>query len=124
MEPIKIPNELFTAGSIGTFAGASAAVWVLTNVFRVLLKRDSVLFGFVVSLVISFVGAYAAQALSGLVQIFLVFLNGCLLFLTAAGVQGFANGAVQGQPADRTKLQGRKDVKFLTPWFKNREGVD
>lgn len=123
MEP-KIPNELFTAVSIGTFAGATGAVWVLTNVFRVLFKRDSILFGFIVSLVISFIGAYAAQALTGLVQIFLGFLNGCLLFLTAAGVQGFAHGATQGQPTDRTNLQGRRDVKFLTPWFKNRQGTD
>ena len=117
MEP-KIPDEFFTAGSIATFAGATGAVWVLTNVFRVLLKRDSILFGFIVSLMISFVGAYAAHTLTSLVQVFLIFLNGCLLFLTAAGVQGFANEAGK-RSVDRTKLHGRRDVGFLTPWFKD-----
>jgi len=117
MEP-KIPDEFFTAGSIATFAGATGAVWVLTNVFRVLLKRDSILFGFIVSVVISFVGAYAAHTLTSLVQVFLIFLNGCLLFLTGAGVQGFANEAGK-RSVDGTKLHGRRDVGFLTPWFKD-----
>jgi len=112
------PKDFFTANSIGTFAGASAAVWVLSNVFRVLFKRDSLIFGFVVSLLIAYLGMYAAGTLTGLLGYSLAFLNGCLLFLTAAGIQGFATEAARGRNDDTLNLQRRTKVKFLTPWFK------
>lgn len=114
MEPVK---ELFTATSIGTFAGASGAVWAISNVFRILVGRDSVILAFIIALIVAYVGGYAAKALTDPVAYFLVFLNGCLLFLTSAGVQGFASTALRGQPEGKAKLQG-KDVKFFTPWFK------
>jgi hypothetical protein len=119
MEPMK---AFFTPGSIATFTGATSAVWIITNVFRVLVGRDSVIAGFIIALIVAFVGAYSTQALNGLVPGFLVFLNGCLLFFTAAGVQGFANGATQGRPVAQPKVQGRGRVKFLTPWFVGNTG--
>jgi len=114
MEPIK---DLFTATAIGTFSGASGAVWILSNTFRTLVGRDSKAVAFIISLIVAFFGAFAAKALTDPVTYFLVFLNACLLFLTAAGLQGFASSAVQGKPEGTPKLQG-KDVRFFTPWFK------
>src|SRR5688572_7066998 len=106
-------DDFFRPGSIATFAGATTAVWLITNLFRVLVGRDSVIAGFVIALIVSFVGAYSTGSINGLVPGFLVFLNGCLLFFTGAGVQGFANTAVKGRPEGQPKVQGRGNVKFF-----------
>jgi zinc transporter ZupT len=114
----QIPSDFFTPASIGTFTGATGAVWILGNTLRKLTGRDLKGLAFVVSLVVAYVAAYAAGALSNLLAYFLVFLNGCLLFMTAGGVQGWASESTTPTEAHKPKVHGRHSLKFLTPWFK------
>jgi hypothetical protein len=114
---VQPPKEFFTAQSITTFTGASAAVWVLSNLARVIFKKNSTIPCFVISLIVAYLGAYITHSLDGVVSYFLGFLNGALLFFTAVGVQGFANAAGKGELTGETKLQSAIKVKFLTPWY-------
>lgn len=95
------PQELYTIAMLGTFAGSSGAVLVLYNTFRTLLKRENLWIAFAISLIVSFVVAGATSALVGLTGYFLAFLNGCLLFTTAAGAQQII-AAPPSQPAVQT----------------------
>ena len=114
---VQPPKEFFTAQSITTFTGASAAVWVLSNLARIVIKKHTTIPCFIISLVVSYVGMYVTHTLDGGVSYFLGFLNGALLFFTAVGVQGFAAAASRGEMTGETKLQSGTKVKFLTPWF-------
>lgn len=118
MQAPKIPSDFFTLASIATFTGATGAVWVFGNTFRVLFKRDSKIIAFIISLMVAYVGAYLGGTLNSVAAFFLVLLNGCLLFLTAAGVQGFASEAATPQETHKPKLHGKENIRFFTPWFK------
>jgi len=110
-------KEFFTPESITTFTGASAAVWVLSNLVRVFFKKHTIIPCLLIALAVSYVGMFLTHTLDGGVSYFLGFLNGALLFFTAVGVQGFASAASKGEMTGETKLQSGTKVKFLTPWF-------
>lgn len=81
------PQELYTIAILGTYAGSSGAVLILYNTFRTLLKKESLWVAFLISLVVSFVVAISTNALTNIAEYFLAFLNACLLFSSATGVQ-------------------------------------
>lgn len=117
IEPLK---DFITPQSITTFTGASGAVWILSNLARMVFKKNSTIPCFIVSLLVSYIGMSIIGALHGGIAIFMGFLNGALLFFTALGVQGFAVAAKEGQVNGQVKLESKESVKFLTPWFKQR----
>lgn len=89
----KDPQSFFTLQSIGTFATASTAVLVITNTFRRLAPGIKVLWvAAVSSLLLSTTSAFIANTFdhptgrSIALGCFLILLNGCLLFSTAAGL--------------------------------------
>ena len=110
-------KAFFTLTTIGTFAGASAAVALLGNTFRVLTGINKAWPPFVLSLVVSAVAAYELKAFGDIVTgSFLVVLNACLLFSSALGMQETALGF---QPAaGGAKPQGRGNVRFWSGWFR------
>jgi hypothetical protein len=110
-------SSLFDIKAIGTYAGASLAVVILTNTFRTLTGINAAWPAFVFSLVVSGIGAYAANSLdNGVVGIFIVVLNACLLFCSALGMQ---ETALQAKPqAGGARPQGRGKVGFLSAWFR------
>ena len=113
-----LPQDFFTSESIATFGGASLAVWVLSNVIRIITGRDTIKISLIVAIVVAFIGAYGSHKLDDVIAYFLALLNGCLLFLTAAGTQTVAHKASEGDLGNKASLHGSEPVKFLTPWFK------
>lgn len=111
------PRTFFTLATIGTFAGASAAVALLGNTFRALTGINAAWPPFLCSLVVSWVVAYELKALDDLViGGFLVLLNACLLFWSALGMQ---ETALRLKPtAGGPRPQGRGNVKFWSGWFR------
>ena len=109
-------NNLFDIKAIGTYAGASLAVVMLTNTFRKLTGINAAWPAFVCSLVVSGIGAYAADSLKDIIGVFVAVLNACLLFCSALGIQ---ETALQAKPqGGGARPQGRGKVDFLSPWFR------
>ena len=81
------PQELYSLAVLGTYAGSSGAVLLIYNTFRRLLKRENLWIAFAVSVLVSLGVAASSGALTGMQEYFLVFLNSCLLFSSAAGAQ-------------------------------------
>src|SRR6266704_3667485 len=92
-------QSFFTLASVGTLAGASAGVVAVTNTVRSFTPWRSPLVGYLVCLALAFVGAREVGRLNGGVDAFVAFLNSCLLFCTAAGIQGISVAASEaGKP--------------------------
>lgn len=110
------PQDLYTIAALATFTGSSGAVLVLYNTFRVLLRRESVWAGFIISLVVSFIVAYGTGALAGddvVIRLFLAFLNACLLFTSALGAQELL---ANQQPA----MKAAASPQFWSSWLRTR----
>jgi hypothetical protein len=116
-DPVHL-QSFFTLASVATFAGASASVVAVTNTIRSLTPWRTPWIGYVVCLALALVGAKAVGSLHGSVDVFIAFLNSCLLFCTAAGIQGISVAAGEaGKP--KIQQQGAKPVKWLSPWFRS-----
>lgn len=113
-----LPKDFFTIQAILTLTGAAAAVLIVTNTFRKLFKIQSPWIAAVLSMIFVYAGAYRTDALSDWVCWLLMFVNGCLLFCTTAGVQEAAVAAVAPRPAAGAPPQIRPPVKWLSSWFK------
>jgi hypothetical protein len=111
------PKTFFTLATMGTFAGASAAVALLGNTFRVLTGANGAWPPFVFALLVSGIAAHQLKAFDDLVSgLFLVVLNACLLFWSALGMQ---ETALRLKPsAGESRPQGRGNVKFWSGWFR------
>ena len=114
----KAAKELFTPTSILTFGGVSAAVWIFSQVVLMALEKNSPLLSLVIAQAVSFVGAYAGHALRlEAVSIFLALVNGCLLFLTAAGGQEAISNAATPKPVGPAVPRAARSVKWSSSWF-------
>lgn len=111
------PEALFTLASVGTLAGASAAVVAVTNTARKLFKLDSAWPAFLASCIVAFVGAYGLSQLSVFVDYVIAFLNACLLFCMSTGLQETIVTAVEPPRAKEIETHGRRDVKWLSHWM-------
>jgi len=109
-------KEFFGPSSIVSFGGASGIVWTINSALRGLLRSNPTWLLFLIALVVAYVGSYVAGTLHGGLAIFLGFVNGCLLFCTAAGIQSGGSKAVQGTPAGSSKLQG-DNFRFWSSYF-------
>jgi hypothetical protein len=110
-------NSFFTIQSVGTLAGASAAVVFVSNTYRILTKSNSVVPPFIISIIVSFVGAYESGAWFGITEMFLVILNGCLLFCSALGVQETTVNLANRPPPGTVQAQGKQSIKWFSSWF-------
>jgi uncharacterized membrane protein YfcA len=111
-------RDFFTTNSITTFVGATAVISVLANTFRILTKSNNLVVLFAISLAVAFLGAYLGSTLSTAVGWILSFMNGCLLFCTAAGVQQTAAGVSdKSLGPGRVRKQSGKPVRFFSSWF-------
>jgi len=113
----QLAQQYFTWQSLGTLGGASVGVVVVSNTLRVLLKRDSPWVGFIVSVLLTYVTAYYSSRLLSVLDFLLSFLNACLLFCTAAGVNHLALEA-KPTPEGQPKPYGARQMKWLSPWFR------
>lgn len=98
-----IPNDFFTVTSLGTLAGASAAVFIVTSIVGSFINATSSQnFKKIASLVLSFILAYLAASLiedKSVTTWIVAFFNACLIYMTATGVNAII--APKGQPESR-----------------------
>jgi len=109
-----ITETYFTWAMLGTLAGASTAVVVVGNTMRKLLKVDSPWVGFVTSLAVVFGVAIFTEQLTGLETGVLAFLNSCLLFCTALGINDTTNVALSFAPGP----YGKSRDSWISAWLK------
>src|ERR671914_1826993 len=112
-------DTYFTVTSLGTLTGASIAVVAVTNTVRKLSGREWTWLPFITSLLIIFVSAWTASSLNGPADWVMGFLNACLLYCTALGIQTTAlttlHATAQPRAAGQEKLQAAP-VAWLSPW--------
>jgi uncharacterized membrane protein len=112
-----VQPQLFTAQSLGTFAGASSAVMILTNVFARLVGRaPPAVIALAIAMLVAFLGAYGLGQLTGVVDIWLAVLNGCLLFSSAVGIQETVSRGGSGGTVPPPAAPGAGPWK-LQSWF-------
>ena len=115
-------TDFVTGASIATFGGATGAVWIIGNTVRVAFHRNWPALPLVTGLVVAFLLAGTTHHLHNPLDYFLAVLNGCLLFLTATGVQQASNADVKS--VEGAQRQGRQLVKWRTPWIPVRKTAD
>jgi hypothetical protein len=72
----------------------------------------------IISLIATFALAYTAHILNNPLGYILAFVNGCLLFLSAAGIQQAGKAEFRG--TEGAKRHGRGRVTWFTPWIRVR----
>lgn len=97
--------------ALAVLSSASLAVTVITNTVHALTKRSSPWIPFLASVVIVVGVTLATGKTKEPITWLLALVNACLLFCTAAGIQG-----VIGQVAPRTPDPGAKPQSFAGRW--------
>ena len=118
MEPAS-SQDFYTWSALGTLAGASGAVIVVSNTVRKLAKWDSPWAPFICSLLVVLGGGFQSGALSSFGDYALAALNACLLFCTATGINQ-AMLELKPVPEGEMRPYGRRQVPWLSPWLKSR----
>jgi hypothetical protein len=112
-------QNFFTMESFATFGGASLAVLILTNTVRRLTKFNHPLVAFVFSQFVAFFGASGSNSLGTASHYFITFLNGCLLFCSAAGINETASKIAEpAPPPGSVKPHGAQPAKWLSSWYR------
>jgi hypothetical protein len=115
-----LPKDFFTITTFGTLAGSTGAVYVLCGTAQSLsIKVDPKWLAFITSILISYIAAFISNTEGNAIAKYAIaFLNGCLIYLTAAGSNTLLaprkdQPAVAGAP--EFEIQGRK--RFNSSWF-------
>lgn len=113
-------QEFFTLGTLGTLAGATTIIIVVTNTARSVIGLRSPLVPFLISLLVTFGAAAAAETLSAWPSWVLAFFNSCLLFCTATGAQTtLVEGAKGKLGGEMTTQSGQPKPRWLSDWLRN-----
>jgi hypothetical protein len=115
-------SQFFTWGSLATLAGATSATFVVTNTIQSALGWSAKWAGLIVAEVIC-LGAVFVAGQSGTDYI-IALLNGCLVYLSAAGATAAGTTIANGPPPTSNIRgwqvnpgTGRPRPGFLAPWF-------
>lgn len=114
--------EFFTLTSIGSAAIASAAVNIVTNTLYRLVKVNQKWTAFITGLFIAYL-AVALKPSPHWAEWILAFLNGCLLFLTAMGMNDFLEAHPERRQRFMPDLQEEQQTlverePFFSSWHK------
>lgn len=115
-------TDFVTTASIVTFGGATTAVWIISNAVRVAVHRYWPALPLMTGLAVAFVLASSTDHLHTLLDYFIAVVNGCLLYLTAMGVQQASNADVKG--VEGARRHGKQPVTWRTPWIRVRKTPD
>ncbi|WP_370167095.1 hypothetical protein [Marisediminitalea sp.] len=118
-----MPTELFTFDAITTLAGATGAVFVISNGCQLAFNFNPKWLGLLIAQAISMVGVLEVTDMT-IGNAFLAFINGFLIYSSAAGVTSMASSAKR-QNKDTTRSSAYTSSnstypskrQFLTPWF-------
>lgn len=111
-------SNFFTWGSFGSLIGLSGVTYVVTNTARRVANFNPAWFGLVVALLATEMGVYLTHPVDPLTYL-LGLLNGCLVFLTAAGSASAGDAAAQLPAVARGRGPRALDAKpaFYESWF-------
>ena len=111
-------DEFFSWTSLATLGGATIAVVVVTNTARKLLKWDTLWIPFVVSVLVLFGTALSTGALTSIQAGLITFLNSCLLFCTALGINDtvVTQSSSLGDNQNVEPQRGRK-IRLFQTWI-------
>lgn len=110
-------GEFFTTEALGSFAGVTAATIAVGNAVGYLLNRNIKFVPFLVSVGLCLLLAGEAKSLSDVIGWVVAFVNGCLVFCTAAGLQVTAlRGSKRGDNLE--EHGGRRRGAWLRDWVK------
>jgi|HubBroStandDraft_6_1064221.scaffolds.fasta_scaffold802754_2 hypothetical protein len=119
-----LPDNYFDRNGIGTLAGSSGAVFIVNSVlFKLVPTFDPRWIAFVLSLALG-IGRAVPGAKDWLDYVLGV-LNGCLIFLTAAGGNQAAGaaetrvraGSLSGKSKEQQFRARRETPTFFESWF-------
>lgn len=112
-------QDFFTLSTLGTLAGATTIIIVVTNTARALTGIRWPVIPFLVSILVTFGAAVASSKLSTWPEWLIAFFNSCLLFCTATGAQStLVEGASGQQEGKLTQHAGRPKPRWLSDWFR------
>lgn len=114
LQDSNLPGDFFTKGSFATLAGATGIVYAVCNTIQRVFNFNPKWLALLVSIIVSFIGAFITKdEESGNLKYLLAFLNGFLIYMTAAG----ANQVTAPNPAPvQTKTSAAKR-EWLAAWF-------
>lgn len=107
-----LPDQFFTAVNIGSVAIATSAIIVVANTFYSLFKLPQKWTAIVVALLISYLNVVLAVEVQWYDWV-LAFLNGCLLFCSALGLNEIVVSSKKPAEKDITGSHG-----FFRTWLK------
>lgn len=113
---VELPTDWLTPESMVTLAGASAAVVAIANTSWKLFKLPPIWVGVGASLLITGYGAFAAGTLFTLGGFLVAFVNFCVLFSMAFGIDESLTSlaGIRGQGIMGSAGGGRS---WLVPWM-------
>ena len=122
-----IPKDFFTQESILTFTGATGATFVICNGVQRAFGYNPKWLGLVIAICISILGVYNLDT-SSTVDYVLAFINGFLIYCTAAGAteqlgQSANSGSAQpssqaSPPTTQSTPRPAEKRAFLSSWFR------
>jgi hypothetical protein len=127
---MQIPSDLFTTTSLLTLQGSAVAVFIITSILGYLLpngkniKLVKIWTALVLSIALGFLGLVQVSGPT-ILNWFVAFFNGCLIFLTAIGgnaVTSSGGNAVPASggnavPAFSANAKPQKVSGFRDRWF-------
>ena len=117
-----VPGNFITAEDLHSLAVAAPICWAAGSVFQKLTSKNPRYFVFAVGVLIAAINAWP---FSSPIDVFVAFLNGLLIFVTASGVSAYTNkeapvtpqihGLTPQQLKNLPPPKARRT--FLTSWF-------
>jgi hypothetical protein len=112
-------QDFFSADTLGTVAGSTAIILVITNTIRRVTQTRTPLIPLAISMIVGFAGAALAHKLGEWPEWVLAFFNSCLLFCTATGAQETIDTGARPQVGGGSELQKSTPVRFFSSWLRN-----
>jgi hypothetical protein len=106
-----LPDQFFTAVNIGSVAIATSAIIVVANTFYTLFKLPQKWTAIVVALLISYLNVVLMEGVQWYDWV-LAFLNGCLLFCCALGLNEIVVSSKKPEEKDIKGFRG-----FFRTWL-------
>jgi hypothetical protein len=117
----KLPKDFFTASMFGTLMGCVVVVWVVSNVLSGVFGIEPKFTGFVVSIVVAYVGLFLSEE-KGKVHYVIAFFNGCLIYATVVGGTSFTpyfNSQTAGKEKEKISIK----AALTSPWVPDKNMV-
>ncbi len=110
----ELPDQFFTWPALGTLAGSAGATFIITNTLRSAFDWSPKWLGLAIAQAIC-IGGAAVLGKQGSDYVIAI-LNGCLVYLSAAGVASATGGVTPAAVARGDAIRPPSN-RFLSSWF-------